>query len=144
MSPQPTGEWYAGGGGPHIRKWNAAGQCLQIFEGHTGCVVALAFGPDGSELYLVSDDRSIRVWSSDSGALWTFDDWHTGNVLCLVFSPYGRLYLGACDETIRVWNTHGKLLRILHGHSGPVTALAFHPDGSKLHSASSDGAVRVW
>lgn len=37
----------------------------------------------------------------------------------------------------------GTLLKVLHGHSGPVNAVAFHPVKGWLVSAS-EGEVRIW
>lgn len=34
--------------------------------------------------------------------------------------------------------------RFLHGHSGPLTDLAFTPDARRLFSASHDGTLRAW
>lgn len=36
------------------------------------------------------------------------------------------------------------LLRVLEGHTSPVYAIAFSPNGSRLASASSDGTLRLW
>ena len=35
-------------------------------------------------------------------------------------------------------------MRLLQGHSGKVSALAFARDGSRLASAASDGTIRLW
>lgn len=38
----------------------------------------------------------------------------------------------------------GKLLRVLHGHAGPVNDVNASPDFSQLVTASSDGTAKVW
>jgi WD40 repeat protein len=38
----------------------------------------------------------------------------------------------------------GKALHTFSGHKGPVTALAFNPDGKTLASGSTDGAILLW
>ncbi|MFD9701500.1 NB-ARC domain-containing protein [Lentzea sp. NPDC059081] len=37
-----------------------------------------------------------------------------------------------------------RLRQVLHGHAGPVSALAWRADGNQLATASEDGTVRVW
>ncbi|KAJ7455313.1 hypothetical protein B0H11DRAFT_1874845 [Mycena galericulata] len=49
---------------------------------------------------------------------------------------------GARDKTIKLWDTaSGQLLRNLPGHDNWVRALAFHPSGKFLLSASEDKTI---
>jgi WD40 repeat protein len=46
---------------------------------------------------------------------------------------------------VKLWDLRTGLAALtLHGHSGPVRALAFGPDGRVLASAGPDGAIYGW
>jgi len=58
-------------------------------------------------------------------------------------SSMSRLATGGNDRLIWVWVLKGATLYRLEGHTGPVRALVFLPDG-RLASGSEDKTIRLW
>jgi WD40 repeat protein len=115
---------------------------------------ALAFHPDGKTLVCVDKKGSFCFFNAETGALNKVQPGKRGWVNSLAFSSDGRLLasLGFDPDDrrhdgydLRVWATEPvPEVRVLGGGSGPVRALAFSPDGTRLATAHGDRSVAVW
>lgn len=51
----------------------------------------------------------------------------------------------SADQTVRIWSLLSRVcLRVLRGHTGPVSSASFHPTLPLVISASADTKVRLW
>lgn len=141
-----------GGDDGQLRVWDvASGRLVRTVEAHTGTVTALAVHPANLDhaAFSAGADGALNVANALTGVrLRRALDFYPG-ALGVAAHPQERLLAVAyADGAIRVvdWAS-GRLMRVLAGHTAPVTRLAFTGLGGKrvlLASAATDATVRWW
>ncbi|TDZ74255.1 Periodic tryptophan protein 2-like protein [Colletotrichum trifolii] len=132
-----------------IKVWDVeSGFCIVTFTEHTSGVTGCEFSKKGNVLFTSSLDGSVRAWD-----LIRYRNFRTFTAptrlswSCMAVDPSGEVVAaGSLDSfDIHIWSVQtGQLLDQLTGHEGPVSALAFTPNGDSLISGSWDRTARVW
>ncbi|KAK5656111.1 hypothetical protein OQA88_4871 [Cercophora sp. LCS_1] len=125
-----------------------SGFCIVTFTEHTSGVTACEFAKKGSVLFTASLDGSIRAWDLIRYRNFrTFTAPERLSFSCLAVDPSGEVVAaGSVDSfDVHIWSVQtGQLLDRLSGHEGPVSSLAFAPNGGLLVSGSWDRTARIW
>ncbi len=114
----------------------------------------VAFSSDGSRMAVIGgnfgDDRCdgglffLYIYSIEGERLVyrVFGD----GAVALAVAPDGQhLAVGHFQRMISIFDASTlEVTHVLHGHTKPVSAVAFSPDSAHLASASIDGTTRVW
>ena len=125
----------------------AGGHRLGARLRHHGPIRQVRFlPPDGRTLLTASDDRTARLWRSETGQPQGAVIPLTDRPVCVAASPERRWVLIGCqDGTARVWDsqTGGAVGAVLR-HGAEVTSACFRADGRMLVTGSGDRYVRLW
>lgn len=132
-----------------IKVWDIeSGFCIVTFTEHTSGVTACEFAKKGNVLFTSSLDGSIRAWDLIRYRNFrTFTAPMRLSFSCMAADPSGEVVAaGSLDSfDIHIWSVQtGQLLDQLSGHEGPVSSLAFTPNGDSLLSGSWDRTARIW
>ncbi|ESZ93413.1 Periodic tryptophan protein 2 [Sclerotinia borealis F-4128] len=132
-----------------IKVWDVnTGFCIVTFTEHTSGVTACEFAKRGNVLFTSSLDGSIRAWDLIRYRNFrTFTAPTRLSFSSLAVDPSGEVVCaGSLDSfDIHIWSVQtGQLLDRLSGHEGPVSSLAFAPNGGVVVSGSWDHTVRIW
>lgn len=126
--------------------------------GHKALIRNVIFTSDGRYLISTSDDKTVRVWDTDSGEIvriirGEIGKGDEGKIYAAALSSDDRwLALGGWlpgspeeRRSIRLIDFRsGEVVRLLIGHTNVISSLAFSPDGRYLISGSGDKSAKIW
>ena len=110
--------------------------------------IAVFNPPPKQQKYIVSgsDDKTVRVWSLDTGQQTHLLRGHTDSVSTVAISPDNKFIVsGSHDNTISVWNLDtGQRIHLFRGHSDMVRCVVVSRDNKFVVSGSKDNRVKIW
>lgn len=116
--------------------------------GHTGCITAISYSPDGHYLATGSEDCSVKIWEITTGTcMKTLNiGWP---ITAISYDPNSRyIVVGSLDKTINVFDTQSgiciKTLCGFQGHKLQVSSVTYSPNGQYILSGSYDGTAKIW
>lgn len=121
------------------------GQAISL-SGVSSRINALAFSPNSQVLAAASDDGGVYLWDVTTPAIRLIGrlQGEVSGLNDVLFTSDGSR-LVAAGQDIWVWDGQTyQDLALLRGHQAQINALALHPDGVTIASASEDGTVRTW
>jgi WD40 repeat protein len=144
-----------------IKVWNRKGQTLgratntpnksgylpsysviMTLVGHTAAVNTIQL--DKSEIISGSGDRTIKIWSLETGECLRTIEGHILGIACLQLDS-GYIISGSSDSTVRIFDrATGKEEFCLVGHSNLVRSLQVSFADNRIVSGSYDGTIIVW
>eukprot|EP00900_Chrysochromulina_parva_P010108 jgi/Chrpa1/19099/Chrysochromulina_OHIO_Genome00005980-RA len=123
-------------------------RAMSTVLGHTKEVNAVAMAPNDRLAVSASQDRTLKVWSLEGGALKEVGvlKGHKRAVWCVSFSPVDKAVAsGGGDASVKIWSVSDfSCLRTLEGHSSSVLRILWLSSGLQLLSSGSDGLIKLW
>lgn len=132
-----------------IKIWDiSSGFHIATFTEHSSAVTSSAYSKRGNILFTSSLDGSVRAWDMLRYRNFrTFTAPTRLSFSCVAIDPAAEVVCAGSHDSfdIHLWSVQtGALLDQLSGHEGPISTLAFTPDGRYLVSGSWDHTIRVW
>lgn len=153
----PSGEFIAAPSSDgKISIWNTEdGKEYFKIRAHKKTVSSVDWSPDGTKLVAASDDSTASIFNfrytranrlrydREKHLLYGHKDW----VNDVAWSPCGSFIATASQDTrIGIWDSNGRHLYWLEGHTNPVNCVGWflYNSESWLVSASDDHMLRIW
>ncbi len=106
----------------------------------------VSFSPDG-HLLADADNQTVRLWNTTTWipGLEVQVNRQSGSIEAMALGRGGLLAASTSAGEVIMWNIRtGKQMAAGHQGPGPVSTLAFSPDGQRLAMADGQGSIILW
>ncbi|KAG8222504.1 hypothetical protein J437_LFUL009607 [Ladona fulva] len=141
-----------------LKMWKVPLQCTGSEEVHGSLVVShtvvahqkdingVCVAPNDKLIATASQDKTVKLWSSDSLELLGVLRGHRRGVWSVCFSPVDQVLASAsADATIKLWLLEDlSCWKTLEGHDASVLHLEFISRGMQIITSGGDGLMKLW
>ena len=152
-----TSNW----GGKHVEIWDVTSRTLiERPDSYRAWFGSLAFSPDGKMLAIPGDENEISLWDIENQQVVSSLEFQVTDAMRrtlqvhdkvkriirgFAFSPDSQTLAAALLDRIVLWNVSTKKQwASFAANQRILESVAFTPDGTRLASSSSDGAIKLW
>lgn len=116
------------------------------WKAHDKDINSIALSPNEAMVVSGSQDRTVKLWQVETGALTMTCKGHKRGVWCVKFSPVDKVVASAsADASVKLWGiADGACLKTFQGHEGSVLKVVFVSSGMQLLTSGSDGLLKLW
>ena len=115
---------------------------VRIFSGHEGYVNSVSISADGKRLASGSNDKTARLWDTETGKEIQRFVGHEELVSSVSLSADGkRLASGSGDKTVRLWDTETGRLLAVYPVQDDSLAIQFSQNNREIYVADKGGAI---
>lgn len=117
------------------------------FAKHDLAARSVTVSPSGDRVASGSEDRTLRIWHSETGERLACLQGHERDIERVAFFPGGRKVISlSADNTIRTWDVVHctEVGRFECAGDAWFMDVAISPDGRTVAAGSRDGTIRLW